>query len=54
MVEAAKLANRSADTFHWQQDQPVVDCKLLLWFNLGLVSMVKFVSGFKPFDLLIP
>lgn len=35
MVEAAKLANRSADTFHWQQDQPVVDCKLLLWFNLG-------------------
>ena len=53
-VEAVKLANRSTDTFDWQQNQPMEGFKLLPWFNLSLVSLVKFLSGLKSFDLLNP
>ena len=53
-AEAEKLVNRSTDMFDWQQNQPMEGCKLLLRFNLSLVSLVKFLSGFKPFNLLIP
>ena len=50
--EVVKLANRSADTFDWQQNQPMEGFKLLLRFNLYLVSLVRFLSGSKPFNLL--